>query len=356
MRYIFNPEHDLCLANGSPTFIPPESALRFGRDCSDILAIVLGQPEEGQYIIPWGWDNVLKYRLSKAGTPESLLPSTGTLEEIRRLSHRRTSLLAGCYIRKLLQDNALSEFLTTGTPEELRSLEMAGAFLERHPNAVFKAPWSGSGKGLRWIRRNEFSHSDEGWCRNVIEKQGSVIAEPREDVVRDFAMLFRATRSGIVFEGYSLFHTDNGAYRSNVLASDSSILAHLSRIVPEEVLTAVRKHLTSFLEDHFTGKYEGYLGADMFICRDNSDGTVRYRLNPCVEINVRMTMGLLARKYFDRGLLPDRSATYLFSVLYSPNPDTLRQELSSALRILTPISPTTRYAVAILPSDAPILF
>ena len=37
---IFNPEHELCLANGDPNFVPPESALRFGRDCAKILEIL----------------------------------------------------------------------------------------------------------------------------------------------------------------------------------------------------------------------------------------------------------------------------------------------------------------------------
>ena len=33
IRYIFNPEHDLCLANGSPHYLPPASALKFRADC-----------------------------------------------------------------------------------------------------------------------------------------------------------------------------------------------------------------------------------------------------------------------------------------------------------------------------------
>ena len=55
---IFNPEHDLCLANGDPNFVPPESALRFGRECAGLNSWI----ETGDGIIPWGWDAVLKRR------------------------------------------------------------------------------------------------------------------------------------------------------------------------------------------------------------------------------------------------------------------------------------------------------
>lgn len=362
MGYIFNPEHDLCLANGSPTFVPPESALKFGRDCSEILENVFGQSGCGDAIFPWGWNSVLKYSLLKSGTPEALLPSDEALAQIRGLSHRRTSIMAGKYIRERLKesgqaDSGLAGFLIKDTPEEIDRPEMVDGFLEKHPNAVFKAPWSGSGKGLRWVRRSGFSHSDRGWCRNIIAKQGSVIAESREDVVCDFAMLFQSTGTGIIFEGYSLFDTDNGAYRSNILASDRYILTYLSRLVPEQALTAVRRQLTDFLEINFTG-YEGYLGADMFICKAKAEiettarpGTCEYLLNPCVEINVRMSMGLLARKYFDRsyssGNQKKIDGKYRFSVIHDPDNLTLEKKLASAVRILTEVSGTTNYAVAV---------
>lgn len=394
MRYIFNPEHDLCLANGSPTFVPPESALKFGHDCRNIMENVLGQSGDGEAIVPWGWDNVLKYNLLKAGTPEELLPSDEALEQIRSLSHRRTAIKAGKYIRERLKNSGPAGFLVKDTPEEIDRPDMINDFLAKHPSAVFKAPWSGSGKGLRWVRSNEFSHSDRGWCRNIITKQGSVIAEQREDVVCDFAMLFQSTATGIIFEGYSLFDTDNGAYRSNILASDRYILAHLSRFIPENVLTAVRRQLTIFLKDNFSGRYEGYIGVDMFICRANTetdyvhgtdtfkkeknpgrfipteDSQGKYLLNPCVEINVRMTMGLLARKYFDRHMqqetIPgypgaynsaeyrmDIDGRYRFSVVYAPDPATLRAQLAQAVRVLTEATESARYGIAVFNGQSP---
>jgi hypothetical protein len=44
------------------------------------------------------------------------------------------------------------------------------------------------------------------------------------------------------------------------------------------------------------GRYTGFVGVDMFLYRG---GEGRVMINPAVEINLRMTMGLIARNIFD---------------------------------------------------------
>lgn len=34
--YIFNPEHDLCIANGDENFVPPRSAVGFAKENTDL--------------------------------------------------------------------------------------------------------------------------------------------------------------------------------------------------------------------------------------------------------------------------------------------------------------------------------
>ena len=41
MIYVFNPEHDYALANNGPHFVPPESAIRFARDCAPFLLYLM---------------------------------------------------------------------------------------------------------------------------------------------------------------------------------------------------------------------------------------------------------------------------------------------------------------------------
>ncbi|MCX4335139.1 MAG: hypothetical protein OSJ55_09715 [Bacteroidales bacterium] len=42
---IFNPENDLCLANGDVNFVPTASALKFGRYCPGITGLIAGEDD-----------------------------------------------------------------------------------------------------------------------------------------------------------------------------------------------------------------------------------------------------------------------------------------------------------------------
>ena len=290
---IFNPEHDLCLANGDPNFVPPESALRFGRECAGLNSWI----ETGDGIIPWGWDAVLKRRLIRDGISPDLLPSDRFLENVKMLSHRRNALHANDFLLESLP--CLRQFADSNRAFEAHSCEDVLALADRFGDAVAKAPWSGSGKGLRWLRAGELSENDLGWCRNVLRKQGSVIIERRENVARDFAMLFSIFGNEVRFEGMSLFFNENGMYKGNVLGSDEWILSQLSAYLPREIFIELKDALAAFFRRNYLGVYQGYLGVDMFIFKDAAGS---FRIAPCVEINARMTMGLLARRVFDRHL------------------------------------------------------
>ena len=59
------------------------------------------------------------------------------------------------------------------------------------------------------------------------------------------------------------------------------------------------KKLLSVLTDALVGHYEGFLGVDQMICQTDSPIFI-----PVSEINLRMTMGLLARNQYDHYLFP----------------------------------------------------
>ena len=63
------------------------------------------------------------------------------------------------------------------------------------------------------------------------------------------------------------------------------------------MLIAVREELTAILADTLVGYYEGFLGVDQIICHAASP-----ILAPVSEINLRMTMGLIARNQYDNVL------------------------------------------------------
>ena len=350
---IFNPEHDLCMANGDANFVPPASALEFGNDCAGLTEWI--EVSSDNEVIPWGWDAVLKRRLRKSGIREDILPPDSDIAAIRELSHRKIAL-HGCHFVNdyVHRDYPKFDCFLRGADDVKELYDISGVIgaVNIYGDAVLKAPWSGSGKGLRWARAGELSTNDLGWCDNVISKQGSVMAEKRCDIVRDFAMLFRIEESEVVFEGYSLFFNDNGIYKGNVLASDNFIISELSRYVPEELLWMVRAALAEYLSKTFVGKYHGFVGVDMFIFR--KDG--KFCLASCVEINVRMTMGLLARRVFDEHLTQllglanpcqneDIDGRHVMVVEYFPHRGDLYASMSDVEACLTSVSAESRYAV-----------
>ena len=111
-------------------------------------------------------------------------------------------------------------------------------------------------------------------------------------------MLFECHHEGIDFIGYSLFESRNGAYCKNILASNETIEDIIAGYIPHDTMTAILKDLTAILTDTLVGHYEGFLGVDQMICQSDSPIFI-----PVSEINLRMTMGLIARNQYDRDRL-----------------------------------------------------
>ena len=107
-------------------------------------------------------------------------------------------------------------------------------------------------------------------------------------------MLFECHPEGIDFIGYSLFESRNGVYNRNILASNEDIEDIIAGYILRDTLTAIREELTSILADTLVGHYEGFLGVDQMICPNVSPIFI-----PVSEINLRMTMGLIARNQYD---------------------------------------------------------
>jgi hypothetical protein len=347
--YFFNPDHDLALANGDENFAPPIMAYTFGVDVgcfpmwyaepgSTVLAnltdkkwlfkmqelfpqlstiLVESQPDFSsiESLCPWGWNVAVRKLFLAQGIADQLLPDLNQLAEIRRLSHRKTAIEA---LQFLHSDSDLTAFLPP-TSKQLSANE-AELFAKKYQRTVFKAPWSGSGRGHNWIS-GSLSENAKGWCRNIAEKQGCVIGEQMYDKVRDFAMEFRCSDGKVSFAGYSLFETgETGGYKSNALMSDSAILKIITQLIPNDLLLNVQKRLMQFIENEIAVVYSGYLGVDMLIYKSDNG----YLLHPCVEINLRMTMGMAARLFYDRFVHPNKIGH--FYVDYYPSSEELSND------------------------------
>lgn len=350
--YIFNPEHDLALASGETNYMAPASARRMA---SELALLPMWYAEEGSAVLapsaynldyvkkiqellglsvdlitepelaiepdldirPWGWDVALRKRLSVLGVDEVLLPSMGQLNDLREYSHRSKAVA-------LLPELQLNEYFC-GESYYLKTPEEWKRFVEGRKECLLKAPLSGSGKGLNWCK-GIFTPFISGWCTRVAASQGGVIAEPIYNKVEDFAMEFYSDGAGeLTFVGYSLFHTGkSGMYEGNCLLSNEAIRKQLAQYIPLEALMDLENCLKYRLSALVGTVYKGYLGVDMMICRFPENEKPVFRIHPCVEINLRMNMGVIARFLHDRYVRP--GSTGRFVIDYHPSEGEALQE------------------------------
>ncbi len=331
--HIFNPEHDIALAANLANFTAPHAGRQLRADLG-FIAVLWAQPgdvvlvddiehavkswrrlqhrvrlslfphvpaedlpamvrQQVQFLTfkqpipvnvdsfePWGWDKALKATLKRKGFPVAMMPSDNDLDDIRQKSHRR---LASSLLPQLQMKGTIGESFECTQEEEVEAL------LQKYGQIVMKAPWSSSGRGLRFLSQEKTPFQMQaGWFRNLIARQGSVMVEPFYHKVKDFGMEFCADGNGhITFLGLSLFHTVNGAYMGNILATEKAKQEMISRYLPIELLDNIKQKMISSLS---LGKYCGPFGVDMMIVK----GKDSYLLHPCVEINLRRTMGHVA--------------------------------------------------------------
>jgi hypothetical protein len=318
--HIFNPEHDIALAANLSNFTAPHAGRQLRHDLC-CLPAVWAAP--GDYVLvedveaartafsrlmhrsfdgfidkhalarldivrvePWGWDLALRSFLLRYGV--KAVPSEQEIAVIRDLSHRKTAV---DLLTELKGDGL------TGASWLADSLERVGDLLRHHQHIVVKAPWSSSGRGIRFID-GEMDDYQRRWIVNVMARQGSVVVEPYYNKVKDFGMEFESDGLGQVrYLGLSLFHTQNGAYTGNILAQEEEKREIISRYLPPYLLDAIQIKICQRLGEQFKGKYRGPFGIDMMIVSNNVQWPMangQCLLHPCVEINLRRTMGHVA--------------------------------------------------------------
>lgn len=385
--YIFNPDHDLALADGSKHYMPPALITKM---ISDLAILPFWYADSGDFVLaasahnwdyikhnselfgrtvnllttpeisqisldfkPWGWNHSLIKRLMGCGADKTLLPCEVKIAEHALLSHRMQAVEL---LRKLRRKGDYC-----GESVCLKDIAQCRQFVTAHGHSVLKAPLSGSGKGLSWCR-GEFTPLIEHWCEKLLNKQGCVIGEPKYDKLLDFAMEFYINQDGeIHFVGFSIFNTSSsGAYEGNILASQSQLRKRLSTYVPDADLTRLMSDITAELKSVYGQKYVGYLGVDMMIC--NSPLTSQILIHPCVEVNLRMNMGVVACKIYQNVISPQSSGSYNIHFFNDSEDARLfhqkmlagyplhieNNRVKSGYMSLNPVSKNTHYIAAIL--------
>ena len=316
---LFYPSHDIALAHGVRHFNPPAAALRLQEDLA-YLHEIWNQPflkGESSIPLPWGWDwDTRDHIHRKYGIKMRDLPTDDDLEFIRNISSRISSI----YCLERLRERRID--FTCTLPQYLDSEDKLWNFITEKDAAgipfVLKTPWSSSGRGLLV----SFSTTSNGLVVNnsrtllmkqalgTINKMGGIMGEEWiSNKVQDFAMLFYASDKDVRFIGYSLFDNDKSSisttYRQGYLLSNEKIVERLS--FPNDHLSSIAKAyedlLTEMLQPLFGKPWHlGYFGVDMLTYHNKTEDNAKpdLKVHPCVELNLRCTMGVVCRLWYDQ--------------------------------------------------------
>lgn len=206
------------------------------------------------------------------------MPSEEDITNLRNLSHRRTTI---AFFREL------SSFLDPEIeiPQEITLAEDGISTFRLTHCLFFKAPWSSSGRGVMLTDDLEEKHVAP-WLRGIIRRQGSVMMEKAYDRKLDFATEWVCRDNKARFIGYSVFNVSRrGKYQSNRTGSQQELLNVIEgatdRWTPD-IIGLQQKAIEKIIAPY----YSGPLGIDMLVTDSGA-------INPCVEINLRHTMGMI---------------------------------------------------------------
>ena len=327
----FNPTCEMAVVNGQTSYMPPAHLKQFEHDLATLPCFFGGKNdfvlvpetvdsyftdylcglnfENPSFITsvndfsvsdkldelsPWGWspaihkklqpflpfcnEEWLEHPMTQWKTEHALLLS-------RETNYRFAKLLMEQNIREyeLLEIPALP--LKVKTLEEIESLINI-----MPPPALLKSPWSASGRGLFKIRDANEHAETNAWVKSKLKQQGFFFAEPFLQKIQDVSFHFYATKNCIKFLGTTFFNTDTkGQFIScNIRHPENSNLKL-------DFISEACKQASEFLKSglgklEINKDYQGAIGIDALFFQTNDNGV---KLHPCIEVNLRHTMGLL---------------------------------------------------------------
>lgn len=245
-----------------------------------------------------------------------------------RLSHRSAStdllnflIQHGGYPEALLPLWVEAGADRSETKERLREAiaSVSGRPIGAEGQVLVKRPYTSSGRGVLPLPLPAEDKHLDAFVGNMM-KVGSISVEPFLRVVDNWAIEYQREPQGKVrFYALSHFETlaSGRAYSGNALASPRALWEELTSHIGQEHLLRLIELQRSWLEDQLRdSEYTGYIGIDLFLYEEQG----QWLLHPCVEINLRTTMGVVAHRAYLRYLAPDRSGRFVLGYQREASP------------------------------------
>jgi len=316
--YIFNPSTEIALATPGESFTPRRAVAEFERELSLLPAlyapagssILLLHCDENEartlpyydlamsrgiklYTLrshatgltpqPWGWNRQLRNLLIRNNFSAKALPTPEQIATIRLMASRSFTIpfIASMATKSSLIDTDLAPQCFTNATAAIDCIDMYAG------RCVIKSPWSSSGRGIYMVADGPLEKAYIRVNQSIVSA-GCVIIEPLHDKVCDFATEWECSDGVCHFAGISLFKADaSGHYEKNIVASQSDIRRLISTYTPLTELDEIIELQRYAIDRLIAPRYTGPLGIDMLT-------TAERRIVPCVEINLRHTMGHVA--------------------------------------------------------------
>lgn len=233
---------------------------------------------------PWGWNKAVAERFRRYGIAADCIPTDCELEGLRQMASREF------VCEYFSHDECI------GFPSPMFARNLNFPVPDGAERLIFKSPWSSSGRGV-FVADVPLEEATVSRLRGFLKTQGGFLVDRFYDKVMDFALEYDVRRDGGVdFVGFSVFDTaEGGRYGGNLLMGQEA-LRHVIEEVAEMSLSDVIERSRERLQRTLSGKYAGVAGVDMLVVNDGGE----VKIHPCIEINLRMNMGVLAAKVYER--------------------------------------------------------
>jgi hypothetical protein len=238
--------------------------------------------------------------------------------------------------------------------------EIENYIIQNKEKQLVKSPYSSSGRGLVWLPPGKLNQSEKQIISGMLKKQSQVSIEKALDKQLDFSMHFQNDDDGkTYFTGYSVFQTnEKGAYEKSLLASQETLEKQPASYLDKEYLHRIKEEFISILQKTYSPHYKGNIGVDMMAYKSGN----QYKLHPCVEINLRKSMGYLAIRFQENYLHPLSQGEFFINY-YSNAGEVFKQHrqlkkqypliienrlIKSGYLSLCPVGETSQYHACIL--------
>ncbi|HCE56912.1 MAG TPA: hypothetical protein DER09_03700 [Prolixibacteraceae bacterium] len=355
--YLFNPSCDFAIANGSKNWQPNKTLQKMEADLavlpmlfakqSDFVLvdelpasyfletmqelgftiprfILKKEPGENRLFIdepknrllPWGWSPAAHKFLTPL--KQSCSPGFQNSPVFQWcLEHRDISSRKFAFeiLKEIINSTSVDWFIGNA---QLPIICYAPSDIEKAiadwGTLILKAPWSSSGRGLQPITKTPIHPKVWEKINSVISEQGFIMAEPMLNKVHDMAFLFELKNGCTRFLGVSHFFTNNkGQYGGNWLNGLPENQSKELTDFIQKCIEVLTQPLINTIDNSLMAKhYEGVFGIDTLIYRNMHN---ELRINPCLEINARHTMGMISLR-LEKWLGADKKGVY--KTFYQP--------------------------------------